>query len=84
MMGKPMDGPTNMFCDNEAVVRNSTIPESTLKKKQVAISYHHVHETCECCMIRVANEDGPTNLGDLLTTSLPGPQLSDLIGLILY
>jgi hypothetical protein len=35
-------------------------------------------------MIRVANEDGAMNLGDLLTMSLPGPQLSDLIELILY
>ena len=37
MMGIPIDGPTNMFCDNKAVVRNSTMPESTLKKKHVAI-----------------------------------------------
>ena len=29
----PLDGPVNMFCDNEAVVRNTTIPESTHKKK---------------------------------------------------
>ena len=26
MMGIPIDGPTNMFCDNKAVVRNSTMP----------------------------------------------------------
>jgi hypothetical protein len=44
MMGKPIDGPINMFCDNDAVVRNSTMPESTLKKKQVAIFHHHVQE----------------------------------------
>ena len=42
MMGIPIDGPTNMFCDNAAVVRNSTMPESTLKKKHVAICYHCV------------------------------------------
>ena len=37
MMGIPIDGPTNIFCDNEAIVRNSTMPESTLKKKPVVI-----------------------------------------------
>ena len=42
MMGIPIDGPTNMFCDNKAVVRNSTMPESTLKKKHVANCYHCV------------------------------------------
>ena len=26
MMGIPIDGPTNMFCDNEAIVRDSTMP----------------------------------------------------------
>ena len=51
MMGIPIDGPTNMFCDNEAVVRNSTMLESTLKKKHVAISYHHVQELCASVMI---------------------------------
>ena len=84
MMGIPIDGPTNMFCDNEAVVRNSTMPESTLKKKHVAIYYHRVREACASGMIQIAKEDGATNLADVLTKSLPGPRLRDLIGQILY
>jgi hypothetical protein len=40
MFGIPVNGETNVFCDNEAVVHNSTKPESTLKKKHTAISYH--------------------------------------------
>jgi len=27
MMGVQVDGPTNVFCDNESVVKNSTKPE---------------------------------------------------------
>ena len=73
LMGIPIDGPTNMFCDNEAVVRNSTMPESTLKKKHVAICYHRVREACASGMIQIAKEDGATNLADVLTKSLPGP-----------
>jgi hypothetical protein len=32
MFSVPIDNATNIFCDNEAVYRNTTIPESTLKK----------------------------------------------------
>ena len=74
MMGIPIDGPTNMFCDNKAVVRNSTMSESTLKKKHVTICYHRVWEACPSDMIQIAKEDGATNLADELTKSLPGPQ----------
>ena len=44
MMGVQVDGPTNDFCDNAAVVMNTTKPESTLKKKHNAIAYHRVLE----------------------------------------
>ena len=84
MMGIPIDGPTNMLCDNKAVVRNSTMPESTLKKTHVAICYHCVQEACALGMIQIAKEGGATNLADILTKSLPGPQLRDFVGQILY
>ena len=73
MMGIPIDGPTNMFCDNQAVVRNSTMPESALKKKHLAICHHCVQEACASGMIHIAKEDGSTHLADVLTKSLPGP-----------
>lgn len=39
MMGIPLDGPTYMYCDNNSVVCNTTMPESTLKKKSNSIAY---------------------------------------------
>jgi hypothetical protein len=39
MLGVPIDGPTNIFCDNEAVYKNTSLPESTLKKKHHSIAY---------------------------------------------
>jgi hypothetical protein len=30
MMGVPLDGPANVLVDNDSVVKNSTIPHSTL------------------------------------------------------
>jgi hypothetical protein len=39
MFGIPLDGPMNVFCDNEVVTKNATILESTLKKKHNSIAY---------------------------------------------
>lgn len=40
MFGIPLEGSTSVFCDNEAVVKNSTFTESTLKRKHLSIAYH--------------------------------------------
>ncbi|KAL7545529.1 hypothetical protein ACHAWF_008875, partial [Thalassiosira exigua] len=39
-IGVPMVGPANVFCDNQGVVKNTSIPESTLSKKHNSINYH--------------------------------------------
>ena len=84
MMGVPVDGPTSVFCDNESVFKNSTRPESTLKKKHNAIAYHRTREAIAAGIVRVAWEDGRFNLADVLTKLMPGPKLRDLVSCILY
>ena len=49
MFGIPLEGPTNVFCDNEAVFKNTTIPESTLKTKHNSICYHRCREVVAAC-----------------------------------
>ena len=44
MMGVPFDGPANVMADNMSVVKNTSIPESVLKKKSNSIAYHYVRE----------------------------------------
>jgi hypothetical protein len=44
MMGIPLDGLGYMYCDNNSVVCNTTMAESTLKKKSNSITYHCVRE----------------------------------------
>ena len=83
MMGIPLDGSTNVFCDNEAVFKNSTHPESTLKKKHNAIAYHRTREAQAAGTVRIAWEDGEYNLADLFTKLLPGPKLRELSGKVL-
>lgn len=84
MMGIPLAGPTSVLCDNEGVVKNTTAPESTLKKKHNAISYHKVRESQAAGTIRIAKEPGVTNLSDFLTKCCPGPRLRYLISHVLY
>ena len=84
MMGVQVDGPTNVFCDNAAVVMNMAKPESTLKKKHDAIAYHRVREAQASGVIRIAKEDGETNLSDVLTKSLPGPRFRTMMSFILW
>jgi hypothetical protein len=40
MIGIPIEGPANVFCDNEAMFKNSAFPESTVKKKHNSIANH--------------------------------------------
>jgi hypothetical protein len=86
MMGIPVNGPINFFCDNESVVKSTVRPESTLKKKHNAIAYHRVCEAQATDIIRVAawEPTGGWNLADLLTKVLPGPKLCNLIKRVLW
>ena len=78
MFGVPIEGPANVFCDNQGVVKNTSIPESTLLKKHNAINYHVVREAVAAGILRVGKEDGQTNLADLLTKVLTGQRRWDL------
>ena len=70
MYGIPMEGPTNVFCDNEAVFKNTSIPDSTLKKKHMSICYRRAREAVAACTMRVAKEGTATNLTNLFTKPL--------------
>jgi hypothetical protein len=84
MMGIPMSGPASVFCDNQLVVKNTSRPESTLKKKHNAVAYDRVREACASGTIRLCWESTETNLADIFTKPLPGPRLKELLGYILY
>ena len=70
MMGIKVEDPANVFCDNEAVSKNSSTPESMLNKKHNAICFHKVRECCAAGIIRVGWIDGKSNPADLFTKFL--------------
>ena len=82
--GVEIDGATSMYCDNEAVVKNTSAPESTLKKKHASVNFHRIREAVAAETIRVAKEDTLTNIADLFTKCCPGPRLRKLAGCILW
>jgi hypothetical protein len=84
MFGVPINGPTNIYCDNEAVVNNSTKLESTLKKKHNAIAYHHICEAVAAGTIRIAKEPSETNIADMLTKCFACPALTDMCAHVLW
>ena len=84
MFGVPIDGPTNVFCDNEAVYKNTSLPESTLKKKHHSIAYHRCREAVAAGTICVAKEGTKTNLSDLFTKLLPQARREELLDKFTY
>ena len=84
MFGVPIEGPTNIFCDNEAVYKNTSLPESTLKKKHHAIAYHRCREAVAAETVRVAKEGTQTNLSDLFTKLLPQARREELLDKFTY
>ena len=70
-LGVPVEGAADVFCDNDAVFKNVSTPESTLKKKHLSICYHRCREAVAAGVIRVAKEATGTNLADLFTKILP-------------
>ena len=42
MMGIPCEGPTYIYGDNQSVLANTSVPDSTLKKKSQSIAYHFI------------------------------------------
>jgi hypothetical protein len=67
MMGIPIDTPCLTLCDNETSIRNSTIPESMLKKKHNSIAYHRVREAVAANILCIGYIPSNDNLADMLT-----------------
>ena len=83
-IGVPLLGPTNVYCDNQGVVKNTSIPESTLSKKHNSINYHVVREAAAAGILRVGKEPTESNLADALTKLLPYSRKWDLLGSFMY
>ena len=84
MFGVPIDGYTDIFCDNEAVYKNASTPKSQLRKKHHSIQYHKSKEAVVSGACRMAKEDTETNLSDLFIKVLLRPRRELLLDVFTY
>ena len=84
MFGVPIYRPTNIFCDNEAVTKNFSDPNSMLKKKHHSTAYHRKREAVAAGTCHITKEDTDMNLSDLFTKLLSQIRREDLLNKFTY
>ena len=85
MMGIPILGPAYIYGDNQSVLFNTTMPESTLKRKSQSLCYHFVREGCAKDEWRTSYVNTKNNPADILTKAIPSGELrARLVRMILY
>ena len=70
MFGVPINGVTNIFCDNIDVCVNTMRTESTQTKKNHIFSYHHIQESVAVGTERVSKDHTLTNLAGMFTNTM--------------
>ena len=84
-MGITCTSPAFIFGDNQSVLANTTIPDSTLKKKSQSIAYHFVREGVARDKWRTAYVNTYLNPADLLTKPLPsGEKRTGFVCMIIH
>ena len=71
MMGIPLKHCCYIYGDNKSVLYNTTLPDSTLKKKHHSVAYHYVREGCATDEWRTTYVKSTCNCSDICTKSLP-------------
>jgi len=68
--GVPVQGSSDILCDNKSVVTTSSVPTSVLNKRHNALCYHRVREAQAAGMIRVGWIEWEKNIADLFTKTM--------------
>lgn len=84
MLGVPIDGPSYVFGDNQAVVNSSCIPEYNLKKRHNALAYHRVREAIAAGIMVYFHINTKRNPADMLTKFLSHAAIWTLIKPLLH
>ena len=85
MMGIRLNGPAFIQGDNKSVLANTSVPDSTLKKKSQSIACHFVQEGVARDEWRTAYVNTHDNPADLLTKPLPaGEKRKDFVRMLLH
>ena len=80
MFGIPINGTTDVLCDNQNVVKNVSKFKSTLDKKHASIAYHAVRWAVAAGIMRVGKVHKDENLADAFTKRLSATKHDYLFG----
>ena len=81
-MKAPISGLANVLCDNNRVMRNTSILD--FSKKQNLINFHIVRESGAAGIMRVAKENLEMNLANAFTKLAPYLRKQETMGQILW
>ena len=84
IFGITVEGPANVYCENEAVTNNTTIPESTLNKKHHSIAYHRCWEAVAASTVCIANQVTNKNPANFFTKILTADIMEFLLERFTY
>ena len=84
MLGVNLEEKSLLVGDNMAVVLNTTIPSSMLKKKHLACNYHKVRETIAAGIIDFGHIESGDNLADIATKPLNRVAFENLTSMYLF
>ena len=84
MFGVPLDGASNLFCDNKVVYTKTDVTDSTLRKKHHSIAYHKCREAVAANKIRVEKQGTLKNLAGLFTKFLTADRRRFLLDRFTY
>jgi len=70
MMGIPVSNPYFIYGDNQSVLWNTTLLESTLKKETASVAYHYMREGVSADAWRTTYVNTKLNPVDILTKNL--------------
>jgi hypothetical protein len=82
-LGVPVNTPCQMYGDSFSVIQKVSRPESSLKKKNIALCFHFVRENVAIKIIAPVKLGSKDNFADLLTRPLArGDFVSHVNGLL--
>ena len=84
MFGIPVDEPAFVYGDNQSVLVNTTMPQSTLNKKMHSCAYHFIREGCARDEWRATYISTHANIADLMTKPLSGEKRWGFVRALLH
>ena len=83
-LGVPIVEKTYMFGDNKSVVDSSSVPQSKLHKRHIALSFHRVREAIAAGIIKFIHIPGDQNPADICSKHWGYQQVWKMLKALLF